>query len=88
MQTRTEIDLVDHAEEKIGSPDEFRVHSSLLAVKSGRCGFQSIDAGAVGEIVGPYNGPRHPGLVMIRIEGELFLTWARDLEERTDVFYK
>ena len=84
MQRTTECDTDDAAR----SADIFRVHSPFLTITSGHRGFQSMDAGVVGEIVGTYNGPRRPGLVMIRVENELFLTWARDLEERTDIAYR
>jgi len=88
MERATECDSADHGEEKIRSADSFRVQSPFLAVNSARRGFQSLNAGKVGEIVGSYDGPGRAGLVMIRVENELFTTWARDLEERTDIAYK
>lgn len=88
MQKVGEGNLLNHGDEEIRCRTKFRVHSSFLAIKNGRRGFHSLKVGDVGEIVGVYDGPGRPGLVMIRVRHEFFLTWSRDLDENTDAAHE
>jgi hypothetical protein len=68
----------------ISSSARYRVLSPLLTVRkySETRGFFTVPAGAIVETAGELEPP---GLIPIRVFGQLLLVFSRDLSERTQV---
>jgi hypothetical protein len=64
----------------------FRVHSPFFAMRSlsRRNEFVKLPVGSVCEITEAYDDLQRPGLVMVKLDGETFLMWARDLQQSCD----
>ena len=65
----------------------FKVHTPLLAVKSvGRKEtYVTLSFGTLGEILDTGGNVNDPGFVTIRVDGEMFYTFTRDLRENATV---
>jgi hypothetical protein len=78
---------LEHRENPWGCPMPLRfvVHAPVVAMKllSDRR-LVVLEKRTAGEILESYgDGPR-PGLVMVAVDGDRYLVWRRDLEERTE----
>jgi|HubBroStandDraft_6_1064221.scaffolds.fasta_scaffold875480_2 hypothetical protein len=67
----------------MSSASSFTVHSPFLAMKSlsRRNLFVTLPVGTVGEIVEAYEDLDRPGFVLIKVAGDTFFTFARDLRD-------
>jgi len=71
----------------MSSTSRFKVRAPLLAVKSvGRKEtYVTLSVGTLGEILDIGDNLNHPGFVTIRVDGEMFYTFVRDLQESATI---
>ena len=65
----------------------FRVLSPFVVLKDLNCGqaYLILPVGAIGEILPSRDNLEQPGLVQLKVDGETFVAWTRDLQQCTDV---
>jgi hypothetical protein len=66
----------------MSSTPHFQVHTTLLVMKSSGSqeAYVTVSVGTVGEILDGTEKLKDPGFVKIRVNGEMFYTFARDLK--------